>query len=578
MTVTPQTSPPSGTLVRRQLPVRTSGPGFTAERVSAEPEQPPIPSVVSEEDAQQRFISWRDRLIHKTRAAFTDAWREAARIKEAAAQQDRERAALVLADGQPVAGDPSTDQAAPEDVSEQEWAKALRSGIRDADRDFMKSLKDSRIVVPGYGKQRRVREFDAIKQVHSRMMVQMCMGPLRRGVSVASVVQAATTMTALMVLSPDLRSEVGDKAAAVRDHVRNRADQMTRRQEHKAHAKARQAVLNGAEGSTTDPRSHLSQRWLRRIDALDRRERGHRDLFTPDTAAMTEVGLMESAYWRMREPGADPDQVHTSYRAMRKLLHEQMADDGLDLQDVFKRSRIIVGHRIESEPDVRNMFNGLSHGRIRRSAPHWEKLPNSDRQAQVWTGEFEDHLGHPLPDEGIFVLRKPHRSEAHQVRLTQTMSQSMEESLRSGNPRSLQADLYCYPVAFAVHQKQLDIGGLPDWMRTRVEQAQTAVGSMISDDLDDAQQSEVFSNAYVDSIHQMMEKFPDFQQRVEATLHHSWDEALHRIQQVRQNPEGFVASLKQAQYERVVRDETKYQQYQQDMPQPGWDEAQPQGA
>lgn len=509
------------------------------------------------------FAAWRDRIIKTVREKFTDSWAEAARIKEAAMAADYETAVRMMAEYDPdwaarqqrsAQNGASSQQDVPEadrdSRSDRAWLKDMRSGLRDADAQFMKSLRDSNIVVPGYGKDQQVREFNVMRKVHTRMMMQMCMTPLQRGVSVSSVVQSATTMTALMVLSPDFRAEVGEKAGEVRDYVRDRADARTRKRADKARHHAAEGLPNRYGQFSSDYRDHVSRRQLKRIDALERRDRGNRDMFTPDTAAMTEVGLMDSAYWRMREPDANVDEVLTSYRSMRDLLHQQMADDGLDQADVMTRARIIIGQRMETEPEVRTMFNGMAHGRVQKSAPRTIRLPNSQETVQAWTGEFEDHLGQPLPDDGIFVLRKPQEVDEHQVRLARTMTRSITDSLTRGDAEALQMDLYCYPVVFAAQQKGLSVEDLPEAMQHRAAQTQTMIATMGIDGLSAEQQREAFSNAYVDAINEVMEDVPDFQQRVEATLGHSWDQTLERMQHASADPETFVDSMRQAHQKR----------------------------
>lgn len=534
------------------------------------------------------FVHWRDRRIRTAGQTFTDSWAEAARIKATAEAADHESAqrllALYEADAASRAArgaggssqDGRSDQEHPGETQaerDRRWLRDMRAGLRDADRQYMDSLRASHIVVPGYGEDQKLREVDALQKVHTRMMMQMCMMPLQRGVSVNSVVQAATTMSALMVLSPAMRAEAGEKAVEVRDYVREKADERTRKHADKVQGKAARGELTAQGIASTDPEDHLSKRWRKRIEDLDRRQRGNREMFTLETAAMTEVGLMDSAYWRMREPGTDPDEVHSSYRSMRRLLHEQMADDGLDRAEVIARARVIIGQRMDVEPEVRTMFNGMAHGRMQKSGPHTVRLPNSDRTVQAWTGEFEDHLGHALPDDGVFVLRKPQNADEHQVRLAQTMSRSIADSLDRGDARDLQSDLYCYPVAFAAQQHGLSTEDLPTGMQHRVNQAQTMIATMASDGLSPDQQREAFSNAYVDAVNEVMTSTPDFEQRLGVTLGHGWDETLARMQRAAQEPAAFVDSMRRTHQQRQAQARAHEQWY----PEPGPD-PQPQSA
>lgn len=111
-------------------------------------------------------------------------------------------------------------------------------------------------------------------------------------------------------------------------------------------------------------------------------------------------------------------------------------------------------------------------------------------------------------------------------------------------------DLYCYPVVFAAQQKGLSVEDLPEAMQHRAAQTQTMIATMGIDGLSAEQQREAFSNAYVDAINEVMEDVPDFQQRVEATLGHSWDQTLERMQHASADPETFVDSMRQAHQKR----------------------------
>lgn len=535
------------------------------------------------EQAGQNFRAWRKEKIDAARRVFSDSWQAKARTQHAREEADRAAASRTLAlyDGQFAheagAESSTTQRPGPASTPEQGrlWLKDMRSGLRDADRRFMDSLRDSDIVVPGYDKQPKAKELDALRTVHTRMMAQMCLAPLKQGVNARSVVQAATTMTALMVLSPEIRSEVKDKATAVRDAIRDRSE--AKLLEARKHAQWKLGAGQGSnklDGQVGERyQDYLPERVNRRLELIERRERGNRPLYTAHTAAMTEVGLMDSAYWRMREPGADVQQIKDSHEAMQQLLHEQMMTDGVSREDVNERVQLIIGQRLKVEPEMRTMFEGLSHGRIQRGEERTVTVPGTEHTVRAWTGGFKNHLGQDLPGDASFTVRRPQNDAEHQVHMATTMKQSIKSSLLRGDPHQLQTDLYCYPVGFAAAQNELDTDALPASVRQRIEQAQTMIATMSADGLDQDMQQEVFSNAYVDAVNEVMTEVPDFQQRLEATLGHDWDTALGRMQQAASDPDRFLSSMQQmtrTQRSQQARTRAEEQWYAQP-------EAQPQG-
>lgn len=337
-----------------------------------------------------------------------------------------------------------------------------------------------------------------------------------------------------------------------KDKVQDRIDAKTRQLGDHAESRAAQVrELTGDDASDQDGAEvarrgtsrddYLSTKWRRRLEDLERRERGNRDLFTPESAAMTEVALAENAFWAMREPGLNSDQVdeiYTSYRAMRKRLRGQMVEDGLEREEVVQRVRMIIGERMESEPELRLMFNGISHGRIVKAPPHHVRLAGTDRVREVWTGEFDDHLGHRIPDDGMFTLRLPMNADGHQVQLAESMKAAMLDSVNRGDRRALGDSVMGYMLGFAAKRQGLDIRDLPAQFRNRMEQSESMLASMDIDGISDEEQQRVYSNAYIDAIEEVSKEDPDFENELMLSLGPDWQE---RMRAAVADPPAFIA-------------------------------------
>ncbi|MFF1880285.1 hypothetical protein ACFVVC_02285 [Pseudarthrobacter sp. NPDC058196] len=517
---------------RKALPVDPSGAAYPANGTTGPEEEIVDAEIVDETDVQDgRDTSrgQRERLRDSARGFFGAKTRERTQARDRQRDQDRGRAA---------SGD--------EGLNDRERLLKLRAETRLAGEAYMQTLRDSKLLVPGFNDGERAKEFDAMHAVYMQMMMQSCLRPLTRGVNPNSVIQAAGMMMAMRMLAPDFRKEMDSYLQPFKDKVQDRIDAKTR---HIGERAERQAALVGdlfggtpeAKGVAGGPSrdDFLSNRWRTRLEDLERRERGNRELFTPESAAMTEVALMENAFWKMRDPEQDSKQINASYKALRKRLRQQMDDDGLDRAEVVKRARTIIGERMESEPELRLMFNGLAHGRMVKAPPHEARLAGSDRVRKVWTGEFDDHLGRRIPDEGMFTLRLPMEPDEHQVQLAETMKAAMLDGVQRGDRQALGGRVMGYMIGFAAKKQGLDTRGLPEDLQQRFDQSESMLASMEIDGLSDEEQQRVYSNAYVDAIEELSKEDPDFEHELKLALGDDWQD---RMRAAVDDPGTFLAA------------------------------------
>ncbi|TLS46056.1 hypothetical protein FE633_10915 [Streptomyces montanus] len=463
--------------------------------------------------------AWRERLRDRARGFFGAKTRER--------MADRERVHWIDVDR-------AEDET--EGLDQREQLLKLRAETRLAGEKYMASLRDSKLLVPGFNDEERTQELGVMHHVYMQMMMQSCLKPLSRGVDANSIIQAAGMVMTMRMLAPDFKKEMDSYLQPLKDKIQERIDTRTRGMIASAESGIthRQRIFKDVPSDarrerligSTDPRDHLTKKWRTRFDAMQHRERGHREMFTPDSAAMTEVALMENAFWKVREPGADAGLIRDSYRAMRKRLHEQMSEDGLERQEVVQRARMIIGERMEYEPELRTMFNGVAHGRIVKAPAHEERIAGSDRVRTVWSGEFDDQLGQRLPEDGMFTLRRPMDADAHQVQLAETMKTSMLDALGRGDQEGYGGNMLGYLVGFAAQKQGLDTSGLPDMLQHRLDQSEVMIASMDIDGLPPEEQQRVYSNAYVDAMEAVNEKYPDLEAELKRSLGENWQQTL----------------------------------------------------
>lgn len=463
--------------------------------------------------------AWRERLRNRARGFFGEKTRKR--------MADRERVYRIDVDR---ADDES------EGLNQREQLLKLRAETRLAGEKYMASLRDSKLLVPGFNDEERTQDLGVMHHVYMQMMMQSCLKPLSRGVNANSIIQAVGMVMTMRMLAPDFKKEMDSYFQPLKDKIQERIDTRTRSMFASAESGIahRQRIFKDVPSDarrerligSADPRDHLTKKWLKRFDAMQHRERGHREMFTPDSAAMTEVALMENAFWKMREPGADVGLVRESYRAMRKRLHEQMREDGLERQEIVQRARMIIGERMEYEPELRTMFNGVAHGRIVKAPAHEERIAGSDCVRTVWSGEFDDQLGQRLSEDGMFTLRRPMDADAHQIQLAETMKTSLLDALGRGDQEGYGGNMLGYLVGFAAQKQGLDTSGLPDMLQHRLDQSEVMIASMDIDGLPPEEQQRVYSNAYVDAMEAANEKYPDLEAELKRSLEENWQQTL----------------------------------------------------
>ncbi|WP_394941134.1 hypothetical protein [Psychromicrobium sp. YIM B11713] len=422
------------------------------------------------------------------------------------------------------------------DLSKQDELKLLRENIQAAGGQYMESLRRSNILVPGFNDAERTEKLSSMHRIYGQMMVTSAMRPLQEGVDTASVVRVMSTLSAMYLMSPTFRQVVKDKAAPVKGAIQERIDQKAQKTYDWAEGRANwrnkgiqeQNELRAAQGKTprkeVRAQDYVSRRWRKRYNDLKFRERGHREMFTPRSAGMTEVALTENAFATLRQPGAQAEEIMESYNTMINRLYRQCEEDGLTREEVAESSRVVLGERMQQDPRIQVMVDGFSHGAQRMSPPHKERIAGTDRVQRVWRGNYQDYTGRPVDPTryqdtpngprvvGAFTLRSQMGSEEHKDRMGEVMAMTMSEAAARGDMNAFNQDLAGYMLGCMARVQEVEGEGLPGVMPERLFQARTMQASMTADGMGEEKQRQQYSFAYMDALDVVNESYPEFAQ------------------------------------------------------------------
>ncbi|WP_284982422.1 hypothetical protein [Arthrobacter sp. efr-133-TYG-118] len=439
------------------------------------------------------------------------------------------------------------------DLSEREELKLLRENIQAAGEQYMESLRKSDILVPGFNDNERTEKLSAMHRVYGQMMVTSAMRPLQEGVNTASVVRVMSTLSAMYLMSPTFRQVVKDKAAPVKASIQERIDQMAQKTHDWAAGQAdwrnqsirEQNDLRAARGKKlikeARAEDYVSKRWQKRYDDLKFRERGHREMFTPRSAGMTEVALTENAFSALRQPGAQAEEIMDSYNTMISRLYRQCDEDGLAREEVAESSRVVLGERMREDPRVQVMVDGFSHGAQRMSPPHEERIAGTDQVQRVWRGDYQDYTGRPVDPTryqdtptgprvvGAFTLRSQMGAEEHKDRMGGVMAMTMSEAAARGDMNAFNQDLAGYMLGCMARVQEVDGEGLAGVMPERLFQGRTMRATMTADGMGVEQQRQQYSFAYMDALDAVNEAYPEFVQQWHAQYGEKFQQFSTRV-------------------------------------------------
>lgn len=395
--------------------------------------------------------------------------------------------------------------------------KRLRLNIAQAGEAYMSSLRMSGVLASGETKGSQRAELSGLHQIYASMMVLQCVEPLKQGMDSKNVVKAMGMAASMWMLSPEFRTQMGMFAERVGDAVRGK---ITAREEAKD-SRARERLQKLTAVGKGD---QLAARWRKRLDRIEHAERGHRLPFTAQSAAMTEVALAEAAYADMRLPGADVDGIQQRYRTAMSALYDYVQDDGIDPAEVSQAMRIIVGQRLDNEPQLANVFGELGHGRFTKGLHREVYINGTAETAIAWTGDFVDAFGGRTITSGSFSLRPVATMDEHRLRASETLA----AELTNVTDVSEMNEVFSHYMSAAV------VGKFPGVVEeitdrnvaARFGRVRTMFSSMSDDGLSAEEQRFAYSAAYVDAVEVMQQINPELGQAWVAQHGDNWREKV----------------------------------------------------
>lgn len=427
---------------------------------------------------------------------------ERSRTRRAQSAYDRARARKVQEDASRAAADPMA---------------SLRFQTSLAGAQYMESLRRSGILDESQTKASQKLKLSELQGLYASRMVMQCIAPLQQGMNASSVLSVVGMGTMMWAMSPNFRAQVGAYAGDVRDAITKRIESRTEKMGEKARAKRDGLAAKGHE-------DRLANKWRKMLDKAEHAERGHREPFTAQSAAMTEVALAEAAYMDMRRPGADVKVVKDRYESALTALYEYAEDDGLDREEVSRGMRVLIGQRLEQEPQLASVFSELGHGRFSRSEPREVVVAGTGDRVTAWTGDFEDAFEGRLVSKGSFSLRTPMDAVEHRAMMAQTIAGEMVSATSAGELNDV---LSQYLVGSAALSAPELVDQVEDPVaRRRLGKARTMAASMAQDGFGGEAQRFAYSAAYVDAMQLVQQANPELGRQWAAQYGESWRETV----------------------------------------------------
>ncbi|OLT27039.1 hypothetical protein BJF83_19485 [Nocardiopsis sp. CNR-923] len=344
----------------------------------------------------------------------------------------------------------------------------LKLETQHAQDEFIRHLRASRIASPGASRSDQGRQLNDLHRAYVQQMVIQCLEPLKGGLTAQNVLTTVGMGTAMWLLSPNFRAVTGEYAGQMASAISGQARREAR------------STANGMH--------------RRRLERLERLERGGRDLFTGRSAALAHVGIAQNAYDEMRRPGADRDLVRKNYESALGALYDCVDEDGLDRAEVARDMRGIVGQLIERDPEQATVFAELGHGRFVRSEPVTVVDEDTKQTRKVWEGDYVDARNGDLITGGTFSLREPMGTDEHRAEVARTM---YAELASTRSPAGVKAVLEQYVVGSKTlnHPEAVEQTGDPS-ARARLNRARTMIASMRGDGISERDQKLVYVGGF----------------------------------------------------------------------------------
>lgn len=377
--------------------------------------------------------------------------------------------------------------------SDDEILELMRLNVGKAGSDFMKSIRRADLYARGIHPKQQARALQEYNKEYANMMVLSCVDPLARGISVETVFQTVGMGAAMWLMSKNFRKEVGSRAYDVQDNILKRFDKRIDKKMAKAVAKSDKKQEKGKEVG-----DKYIRKWMRRYERAQKRQRGGLEPFSPHSAAMTSVALMENAYAMMRREGADAKKIADECNILQKHLYKMAYEDGIDAEDIDTMVRVVCRVRMIENPGLHSVFNETAHG---------DFLPTGDITDLKDTNLFYSSTK-GFDSAGSLSVRPPATEKEHWQKI-HDLFVSHFDKLNNDKDIMLVMSNYSFAHGTYFHED----------MRTRAENSlganfakvgQAMIQSMSDDGVPDEACKEIYANALMASIDEFCAKNPNF--------------------------------------------------------------------
>lgn len=410
-------------------------------------------------------------------------------------------------------------------------ATRLRWAVSAAGKTYMAEVERANLLAEKKTPRERASQLTGIHKSYVSMMVLSCLKPLSEGVTAKSLLSMVGMGSAMWMLSPNFRNQVGDFGDQMKEAISTKIDERRQSRIDK--------VITGAAEEQADG-IPLSQKWQAKLDRAERAQRGGRDAFTAQSAAMTEVALTEATYIAMRKEGADVEGLRTTYASLLNTLYEQAHEDGVDASEVSRAARVVVGLRLVEEPELASIFGELAHGQFTKSAPREVRISGTGETARVWTGEFESRLGQQVRS-GSFGLRVPMDAAGHQAAMADTMTADMISLTRQQGADGLNMGVVGYAAAWGLKDRPdyTHMAAMDNHLGERLRTSGLMLSTMNADGISAAEQQRIYSNAYVDAMENVRALYPEVEEEWAVRFGTNWRENMRSFVS---DPESYMGA------------------------------------
>lgn len=272
--------------------------------------------------------------------------------------------------------------------AEQAYMNSLDDKINNINCSCADYIKDNPMVIDR--KTGQSSTLAGFQRLRHTMLISAMMYPLSRGLSMDNIISCVGMYAGMSMMDKNFNKSVKSAAWSTVEPYLNK------------------------QVETHGPNS----KWGKWYDKVQSKLSTGEMPLDPETAAVTQMGLLKKAYSDMRQPGADVDKVCADYDKAVSILHQKAAEDGVSSDDINTHFRFIAGKMIEKDPSNIVYFNETAYDGVTKNAYKECVRTKMDEYGRVytetgfkWHGEFSNENGTAFT--GTFTPRKPRTPSQH---------------------------------------------------------------------------------------------------------------------------------------------------------------------